>query len=423
FSVFNYGLVLLFGVFLSVLFVGENQGKKENISIIIFLIFTLCIQIACVFLFGLEVTKMIYPLIVHLPLIIFLVLVLKNHWGESIVSVLVSYFCCQLPRWTALLFQQIFHAKIIYNVTYSIAIIIFFLLIWRFFAKSIQQAMKYSKRALFLFGCLPAGYYIFDYTTSVYTHEFYSWNQIMDEFLPTVLVLFYVWFIVAYQDAIQQKMETELEKNMLSMQMETAKFQISALRSSQEQSSIYRHDMRHHLSMIDNYAQQGSIEKIIEYISNAHHALNVITPMRFCENETVNLLLSSFVNLAQNQDSIINIKADLPEKLNISDAELCSLLSNGLENALNATRKIEDTTLRKISFNCHINQNRLLIKIENTYEGDIQMLDNVPTSSEIGHGYGCKSMCSVAKKRNGFCDFNCKNGVFTVLVVLSLNND
>ncbi|MEG0709622.1 MAG: hypothetical protein RR481_05265 [Longicatena sp.] len=105
FSVFNYGLVLLFGVFLSVLFAGKNQGKKENISIIIFLIFTLCIQIVSVFLFGLENTKKIYPLIVHLPLVIFLVLVLKKHWGESIVSVLVAYFCCQLPRWTALFFQ------------------------------------------------------------------------------------------------------------------------------------------------------------------------------------------------------------------------------------------------------------------------------------------------------------------------------
>ncbi|MEG2351041.1 MAG: GHKL domain-containing protein, partial [Hungatella sp.] len=149
--------------------------------------------------------------------------------------------------------------------------------------------------------------------------------------------------------------------------------------------------------------------------------LTVITPIRFCENETVNLLLSSFVDKMKKQDIILNIKVALPAELNIPDTELCSVLSNGLENALNATNKIEDNTLRKVFFDCNINRKMLLIEIENAYTGHIQMDGKIPTSTEIGHGYGCKSIHSIVKKRNGFCTFQAVDGVFTLRLVLPMD--
>lgn len=420
-STFNYGLVLLFGVFLSVLFSGNIQNKRDRLRILFFSIFTLCLQTSCAFLFGLSLTTKLYPLIAHMPLILFLVLALKKPIGISIVSVMTAYFCCQLPRWTGLLAQQLFHAQIAYIIVYSISIVVYFLLIWHFFAKPAHQAMTYSRQSLFLFGCLPAVYYVFDYAATVYTDILYTGIKLMSEFLPTVMVFFYVWFIVAYHNEVQQKTKIQLEKNMLSMQMETAKLQMSVLRSSQEQSIIYRHDMRHHFSMINSFASQGEFAKITEYLATAQHELTTFTPIQFCENETFNLLLSSFVSKGKKQDIVFNIKANLPKELNIPDTEICSLLSNGLENAINAVNQVEDATLRKVLVTCSINRNMLLIEIENAYVGDVQMSDEIPTSTEIGHGYGCKSMSSIAKKRNGFCSFWAADGIFTLRIALPLD--
>lgn len=404
-STFNYGLVLLFGVFLSVLFSGNSKNKMDRLRIFFFSIFTLCLQTSCAFLFGLSLTTKLYPLITHIPLILFLVLSLKKPIGISIISVMTAYFCCQIPRWTGAVAQQIFHTQIAYTIVYSISIIIFFLLIWRFFVKPAHQAMTYSRQSLFLFGCLPAIYYAFDYAVTVYTDILYTGIKMMSEFLPAVMVFFYVWFIVAYHKEVQQKTQIQLEKNMLSMQMEAAKLQMNILRSSQEQAIIYRHDMRHHFSMISNLASKGDLTKITEYIATAQHELTTFTPIQFCKNETFNLLLSSFFSKAKEQDIILNIKVDLPTELNITDTEICPLLSNGLENAINAVNQVEDNTLRKVFISCSINRNMLLIEIENAYVGDVQMNGDMPTSTEIDHGYGCKSMSSIAKRGMAFVLF------------------
>ncbi|MEG0126956.1 MAG: ATP-binding protein, partial [Clostridia bacterium] len=161
-STVNHGLVLLFGVFLSVLFAGGSQGR-DRLSIGVFSVFTLCLQTACDYFFGLSLTMRLYPFITHLPLVLFLVVALKKPVGISIVSVLTAYFCCQLPRWTGVLAQQLFHTHTADLIAYSVSILVFFFLIWRFFAKPAHLAMIDSKQSLFLFGCLPAVYYVFVY--------------------------------------------------------------------------------------------------------------------------------------------------------------------------------------------------------------------------------------------------------------------
>ncbi|MEG1683963.1 MAG: ATP-binding protein, partial [Oscillospiraceae bacterium] len=410
----SYGLVLLFGVFLSVLFAGGSKNRKERSYLLLFSIFTLCVQTACAFIFGLSLTTKLYPLIAHLPLILFLVLALKKPVGISIVSVLTAYFCCQLPRWVGVLALQIFHTRLAYLLTYSVAIFVFFFVIWHFFAEAANQAMTYSRQSLILFGCLPTVYYVFDYAATVYTQVLYTGIELMSEFLPTVMALFYVWFIVAYHSEVQEKTQIQLEKNMLDLQMETAKGQLETLRCSQEQAVIYRHDMRHHLSMLDSFARQGELGQITEYLAHAQQELTAITPLHFCENETVSLLLSAFTGKAKKRGIHLSVKADLPKELNIPDIELCSVLSNGLENAIHAVSKLEDSTLRKIFVTCSVSRNMLLLEIENAYTGEVKMEDETPTSTEIGHGYGCKSMRSIAEKRNGFCTFAAAEGIFTL---------
>ncbi|MEG2513264.1 MAG: GHKL domain-containing protein, partial [Acetivibrio sp.] len=101
---------------------------------------------------------------------------------------------------------------------------------------------------------------------------------------------------------------------------------------------------------------------------------------------------------------------------------LCSVLSNGVENALNAVSKLEDSTLRTVFVHCRVNRNMLLLEVENAFIGTVQMENEVPTSTEIGHGYGCKSMRSIAQKRNGFCTFTPLNGIFTLRIVLPMKN-
>ena len=148
--------------------------------------------------------------------------------------------------------------------------------------------------------------------------------------------------------------------------------------------------------------------------------MEAITPKRFCENELVNLLCSSFSNKAEHKGIRLTVKAKLPQNLSISDTELCSILSNGLENALRAVSELEPA-LKWTELYCGIQANKLLIEIKNPYIGEIAMRDGLPLSNREGHGYGCRSIRSITEQNGGLCSFEPESGVFTLQVMLPLS--
>ncbi|MEG2119924.1 MAG: GHKL domain-containing protein, partial [Pseudoflavonifractor sp.] len=361
---FNYGLVLLFGVFLSVLFSGGSKNRRQGLSILLFVIFTLTLQTACSLLFGLDITTKLYPLIAHLPLALFLVLVLKKPVWISVVSVLTAYFCCQLPRWAGVLSQQIFRTRTAYLVTYSVTIIAFFFLIWKFFANPAHQAMTYSRQSLFLFGCLPAAYYVFDYASTVYTRVLYTGIEMMSEFLPTVMVLFYVWFIVAYHGQVQQKTKIQMDNEMLFHQLKQVGIQMQEEQKAQEISRVYRHDMRHHFALLKGLLADGNTAAALEYVDAAQGDIDAVTPAHYCLNSTVNLILSSFVAKGEKLGVALKIEADLPQKISLSETELCAILSNGLENAVTAAAALAPGE-QIVTVHLSLHRGNLLLSMEN----------------------------------------------------------
>ena len=62
----------------------------------------------------------------------------------------------------------------------------------------------------------------------------------------------------------------------------------------------------------------------------------------------------------------------------------------------------------------------LLIEIKNPCAGKVDFLDGLPYSGEPGHGYGCRSISTIARRCHGLCDFKAENGIFTMRVALPM---
>lgn len=152
----------------------------------------------------------------------------------------------------------------------------------------------------------------------------------------------------------------EYEREMQTLVLESARQSLARQRQNQEQARIYRHDMRHHLALINGYAAEGNLEKIKEYLSQTEMEIDAITPKRYCANETVNLVLSSFEAKSAEMNVTLCIEANLPETLSISDTELCSLFSNALENAIFAASKLIEKKARRVYLRTLVNNNKLL---------------------------------------------------------------
>ena len=416
---FNYGLVLIYGLFLSAAISGGWENRRQKRLIIALCPLFLLIQAPCWLILGESVTKQLYPLIVHLPLVLILIFALKKPAGIAVVSVCTAYLSCQLPRWVNLAVTAVTRSPLVGEISYTLAIYPIFLLLRRYFVRPAYSAMTASRQSLLLFGSLPVAYYFYDYATVVYSDVLSTDIRALNEFLPTALIVFYVMFLSAYHKQMQTRADAELQRSMLEAELKQAEVAVEGLRNVETQVAVYQHDIRHHLTAIDSFLAAHQPQQAKEYIQKVQADVDAVTPRHFCENELVNLLCSSFSNKAARIGAHFTVAAKLPKALPVSDTELCSILSNGLENALHAVAAL-DESLKWVELHCGIHRNKLLIEIKNPYAGEITMRDDLPVSDQKGHGYGCRSIRSIATQNRGLCTFDTEHGLFTLRVMLPL---
>ena len=342
-DIFNYGLVLIYGLVLDVALAGGCETAKQKRVIL-----CLCPVFLLIQLLGwLTLGEQIYPIIVHLPLVLILVTVLKRSWGVAIVSTCTAYLCCQPPRWGSIAAEALTHNAVAADIVYILLICGIFCLLRRYFVAAAYSTMTYSRWALLLFGSLPCTYYIFDYATTVYSDALYSGIQALNEFLPTALITFYILFLPAFHIETQKRSNAEVQRSLLEVELKQSQQEMDAMRASEMQTAVYQHDMRHHLNMIGGLLAAGQSQQAQDYIQRVQSDVESITTRRFCENDTVNLLCSAFAQRAERAGVQLQVDARVPGDLPISDTELCSLLSNALENALRAASTLRPEFRRR----------------------------------------------------------------------------
>ena len=419
-TMFSYGLILLFGTAVSFRFSGAESNRKNLIGTICIFILTLFLQIMCRQLFGLERTKELYPLIVHLPLIVFLVVFLKRSWLVSLSSVFSAYLCCQIPKWFATTSEMIFRFEHTFFVVYipTMAIVYFFL--HRIVAAPVSRIMNQSKKSCLLFGAVPFSYYIFDYGSTIYTDWLYSGSKIAVQFIPSVVSVFYIVFVLVYYAETQKEKTVQQERDLIAAQLKEARTEFDTLSRMQDQTRQYRHDMRHHFTLLQGLAAKGDVAQIAGYLQTVQADLDAFTPTRYCENETVNLLLSYFETLAKQAGVALVVNAGVPNPISVSDTELCSLLSNSLENAIAAASVVPEAEKRTVSVQITVYKDKLLLSVENPYIEEISFQKGLPRTNRPEHGYGTRSMAAIAELHGGQALFSANAGVFSLKVMIPL---
>ena len=126
------------------------------------------------------------------------------------MSICMAYLCCQFPKWSKLLVASWTDIGLLSELCYSIVLVITFFILYRYFCDAAYEAMIYSSKTLLLFGSLPIVYYIFDYATTTYSNALYNNITAMIEFLPTLLIVFYVIFLTAYHVQLEKSSQTKL---------------------------------------------------------------------------------------------------------------------------------------------------------------------------------------------------------------------
>ena len=195
----HYTLTLLCGVFLSAAFCGVHL-KKRNVFIVS-LIFTLCgiFQLSAFVFSGKNEQSVwqLYPLIVHLPLVMLLCFAFKKNVMTVIASVALAYLCCQPSKWFGLLFEAFFYKEtVVWAVKIFVAAVVF-VLVLKYFSAYISKIFNKDMRSVLIFSSVPVIYYVFDYVVGVYTNLWVSHYRLAAEFLALE--------IISLQDELQSR--------------------------------------------------------------------------------------------------------------------------------------------------------------------------------------------------------------------------
>jgi hypothetical protein len=418
-SVLNYTFVLLYGVILSFSFTGAAESKEDKkIMCMVFAVLG-TLELIVYLTLGQELLFKIYPFLVHIPLMLFLIFFLKKPPLHSLIAVLTAYLLCTPRKWigsfAALLFGNAEAVAYIAQIIITIPLIY---IICRYFSPFIAHLKDETKKTNRIFVIVPSVYYIMEYLLTVYSQALYKNTWAVAEFLDSSMVVLYFLFTIAYVHEINQRKEAEMDLKINMIKSEQAEREIDQLKKYYEQAVVYRHDLLHHLNYLYSCIENKNTKDALSYINEIRTDVHNHEIETFCENNAVNLILTAYITKAR--DNLIKVETDLriPSEIGISVTDLCTVLANAMDNAIHACKTIEQTDRRAIQITARMQINKLFIKIQNPFDGAVEFEGNMPKAKEVGHGIGTRSIALIARKYNGLFHFEANDGVFTLTIAL-----
>ncbi len=181
----------------------------------------------------------------------------------------------------------------------------------------------------------------------------------------------------------------------------------------------WRHDYHNHIQTMKAYRHLGQNDRLDEYLISLDQDLTSVDNLIKSGNVMVDAILNSKLSLAKSRRISINAKAVVPEELSLSETDLCVIIGNLLDNAMEACAKIEDEAERFIRVYIDIKRDHLYISVTNASGGQIKKLNGRYLSSKPGyHGFGLVRADRLIDKYGGYIKRRDEEGAFTTEILL-----
>ena len=420
-SQIHFIVTLIFGIILTASFLGVHKQNKALFKLGLFTVISTILQ-QLVYnhyanLDSLEYFLRFYPFYIHLPLIVFLVVAFRVPCYSAITAVTIAYACCQITKWLGFVGVLFIPDQWFYYLVRIALVPPVLVLITHYVSPYVAVLLHRPLKEVAIFSILPLTYYFFDYATTVYTTLLYSGNGLVVEFLGFMLSITCLIFFCMIAEEYLAKKELSQQNRLIELRMHSAVHELEQVRNAQYRMSIIRHDMRHVLSTATTLIQRQKYDEAVKYLSDGQRSLDSIRLQRFCSNEFVNAVLTKYDD--QCMLNHVEFKAEVEAAALLPCPELCYsiMLDNALENAFEATKQLP-LGERYIHLSLKQKNSKLLLSLKNTYATTPKFVDDVPVSSEIGHGIGTQSIIYNCNKLGGQCKFALEHNLFVLQIIV-----
>ncbi len=218
---------------------------------------------------------------------------------------------------------------------------------------------------------------------------------------------------------VRRKMYDLIDRRIERFQSELIENQIRETENMYKQVRGWRHDYRNHIQNMKIQLSQRNYDGLDDYLSQLADDLNTVDTVIKTGNVMADAILNSKLSTAQGFNISLNVKANIPEKLVLSDVELCAVMGNLLDNAIEACCTLPE---EKRFIRIYIGQlkGQFYLSVQNS-AGKVNKRGNSYLSTKSGeHGYGLFRIDRISKKYGGYINRQNEDGIFATELMLPL---
>lgn len=411
----HFSILFIFGIVLSFKFSGILLVKKNCIPMLLLMIGSGFLQLYISYSFGEETVWWIYPIITHLPILLVICLYFKKRFTTSIAAITCAYLCCQPANWFGEIASILSNEQIVITIIEIIVLVASGLMIYQF-SDTIAELYNKETKDLIIFGMVPIIYYIYDYSMAIYTNYWETNNRVVIEFLPLFICVIYFVFCLIYYKQYELKADAQRKEQIMKIVLSQQNKENQAIKENEQKIRLLRHDLRLLLNNLVVSVENNDKETSLKLISNYIDEIESTTVKKFCSNDIINYVFSSYAEKCEKHHILFDVKIYVDE-ITINELLLSSLLSNILDNAINAQLSIPQSQ-RKIYAMMKYSNGKMLLSVKNPYTKKPIFIDGIPVSSSKGHGFGTQSIQYITKRLGGNCQFTVQDNFFIVRVII-----
>lgn len=231
-----------------------------------------------------------------------------------------------------------------------------------------------------------------------------------------MLVVYYV--LLQSLDTIRSQavLEEEVRSNSQLLMLQRNQYELLVKRIEEIRSA--RHDLCQHLKLIQSYLASGDKAALADYVAAYGQTLPTDTIETYCCNPAVNTIVSYYGEQAKKQEVAFDTSLDLPLRIGLPEPDLCVIIGNLLENALNASKMGEANSFIKMRAFIKDGKELVLTVDNGTVPEPIIKDGQFVSTKHEGNGIGTLSVKRIAAHYNGVVDFSWQNQVFYASVYL-----
>lgn len=227
-----------------------------------------------------------------------------------------------------------------------------------------------------------------------------------------------IYYLILILDG-QLLKNMELEEQQHYRELEQVAYQ--ALQERMEETRRMRHDLRHHIHMVNYYLEEKEYDKLQEYVNTYQNSIPDGEKIRFCEHRLINNIIFYFASQAHEHEIDFDAKLSITEDIAMNDHEIAVLLGNLLENAIDACIE-QKSSDRRIIIKGKGDAHSLIFTIDNTCENEVKKnkKGEFLTTKPNGNGIGVNSAKKIVERYKGFFSADKKDKMFCVSFMLNL---